>query len=77
LIADKGRRVLLRLRGRFYETTQEELRNLLGLPPGPRGLGITIDRDRFFFEFSGDERSIELSTAQLQRRLTKQLTTDG
>jgi hypothetical protein len=76
LLTDKGRRVLLRLSGRFYETTQQQLRTLLGLPPGPHGLGITIDRDRIHFEFPGDNRSIELSATQLQRRLAKQLTRD-
>lgn len=55
LITDQGQRVLLRLQGRFYELTQPELRTLLGLSPGPPGLGISIDGDRFRFEFPADE----------------------
>jgi hypothetical protein len=74
LITDKGRRVLLRIRGRFFELSQEELRSLLGLPPGPPGLGITIDRNRFRFEFVADDQSIERSAAQLHRRLARQMT---
>ena len=73
LITDQGRRVLLRLQGRFFEIGQEELRALLGLPPGPVGLGITIDGNRFRFEFAVDPRTIELSAGQLHRRLAKQL----
>jgi hypothetical protein len=74
LIIDEGRRVLLRVRGRFYELSQEELRTLLGLPSGLPGLGITIDRDRLRFEFASDHRTVELSSGQFQRRLAKQLT---
>ncbi len=74
LITDKGRRVLLRIQGRFYELSQEELRTLLGLPAGPLGLGITIDRDRLCFEFTGDQQTIEISAGQLQQRLAEQLT---
>jgi hypothetical protein len=37
-------------------------------------LGITIDRDRFYFEFAADGRTVELSARQLHRRLKKQLT---
>jgi hypothetical protein len=73
LITDQGRRVSLRIQGRLYELSQEELRSLLGLPPGPPGLGITIDRNRFRFEFVGDSQTIELSAEQLHRRLAKQL----
>ena len=69
LITDKGRRVLLRVQGRFYELSQEELRRVLGLPPGPPGLGVTIDRDRLRFEFVGDDRAIKLSARQPHRRL--------
>jgi hypothetical protein len=61
LITDQGRRVGLRMRGRLYEFSQEDLRNVLGLPPGPPGLGITIDRNRFRFEFAADHQTIELS----------------
>jgi hypothetical protein len=74
LITDQGRRVGLRLRGRLYELSQEELRCVLGLAPGPPGLGITIDRNRFHFEFAADRQTIELSAEQLHRRLAKQLT---
>ena len=72
LITDKGRRVLLRIQGRRYELEQAELRNLLGLPAGPPGLGITIDGDRLHFEFAADNQDIKLSAAQLHRRLAKQ-----
>jgi hypothetical protein len=72
LITDHGRRVLLRIRGRQHEFTQDELRSLLGVPPGPAGLGITVDRDRFHFEF-GEGQDIELSAEQLRRRLGKRL----
>jgi hypothetical protein len=75
LITEKGRCVLLRIQGRHYEFDQTELRNLLGLPDGPPGLGITIDRDRLHFEFAADNQSIKLSAAQLHRRLSRQSTT--
>ncbi|HKI32551.1 MAG TPA: hypothetical protein VKA46_11835 [Gemmataceae bacterium] len=75
LITDNGRRVLLRIQGRYYELTQQELRALLGLPAGPPGLGITIDRDRLRFEFAADSRTVEMSAGQLRRRLAKQVTT--
>ena len=71
LVLDNGRRVLLRLGGRFYQVTQEELRKFLGLPPGPPGLGITIDGDRLHLEFPADHQTAEISAAQLQRRLLK------
>ena len=74
LITDEGQRVLLRIQGHFYELSQQELRTLLGLPAGPAGLGITIDRDRLRFEFPADNRTVELSAGQLHRRLAKQLT---
>jgi hypothetical protein len=73
LITDEGRRVLLRLDGRFYELTQEELRTLLGLPAGPPGLGITIDRDKLHFDFAADNQRVVLSSQQLQHRLAKQV----
>jgi hypothetical protein len=69
LITDNGRRVLLRVQGRFCELSQEELRTVLGFPPGPPGLGITIDRDRLRFEFVADNQIAELSAKQLRRRL--------
>src|SRR5947209_14990787 len=74
LITDKGRRVLLRIQGRFYELSQEELRTLLDLPPGPPGLGITIDRGSLRFEFPADNQTVEMTAERLQRRLAKQLT---
>jgi hypothetical protein len=73
LITDRGRRVCLRIRGRLFELSQEELRSVLGLPAGPPGLGITIDRNRFRFEFALDQQTTELSAEQLHRRLAKQL----
>ena len=74
LITDQGRRVLLRIQGRIYELSQEELRTLLDLPAGPPGLGITIDRNRFTFEFAADDQTVELTAEQLRRRLAKQVT---
>jgi hypothetical protein len=74
LTLDQGQRVLLRVQGRLYELSQEELRALLAVPPGPPGLGITIDRNRFRFEFVADGRTIELSVEQLHRRLARRLT---
>ena len=71
LITDQGKRVLFRLGGRFYELSHSTLRQALGLPDGPPGLGITIDRNRFQFEFGEDEQTVELTAAQLQRRLAK------
>jgi hypothetical protein len=73
LILDKGKRVLLRLAGRHYELTQPALRQVLGLPEGRAGLGITIDRDRLHFEFPGDDQSVTLTAAQLGRRLAKRV----
>jgi hypothetical protein len=69
LITDNGRQVLLRVRGRFYEMSQNELRAALGLPEGPLGLGITIEGERMTFEFASDNLRVELSARQLQRRL--------
>jgi hypothetical protein len=74
-MTDKGERVLLRVQGRYYELTQQEMRALLGLPDGPPGLGITIDRNRLRFEFAVDNRTAELSARQLHRRLSKRMTT--
>src|SRR5438093_200118 len=75
LVTDNGRRVLLRLDGRFYDLGQGELRLLLGLREGPPGLGISIERQSLRFEFSSDNQVIEISATQLQRRLAKQLAT--
>lgn len=71
LITDQGSRVLLRLCGHYYELTQQALRQVLDLPEGPPGLGITIDRDRLHFEFVGDDQSVTISALQLQQRLAK------
>ncbi len=65
LITDNGQHVLLRLEGRLYELSQQELRSLLGLPAGKPGLGISIDRDFLRFEFAADNRTIEVSARQL------------
>jgi hypothetical protein len=73
LVTDQGRRVQLRVEGRFYELSQEALRAALGLPEGPPGLGISIDRERLRFEFAGDDAAVEVTAKQLQRRLLKQL----
>lgn len=71
LITDKGNHVQLRVGGRFYGLTQRSLRELLDLPNGPPGLGITIDGDRFHFEFAGDDQAVTISATQLARRLAK------
>ncbi|HMF19722.1 MAG TPA: hypothetical protein VKE98_21130 [Gemmataceae bacterium] len=73
LVIDQGSKALFRINGKFYELTQKALRLLLGLPQGPAGLGITIDRNRFRFEFTEDNQEIELTTDQLKRRLSKQV----
>lgn len=73
LITEEGRLVLFRLRGRFFEVTQEALRSLLGLPPGAPGLGITINQDRLRFEFAGEERTVEMTSGQLHRLLSRQV----
>ena len=70
LVTEKGRRVLLRIHGRQYGLAHLELRQLLGLPDGPAGVGITIDGDRLRFDFI-DDQSIKISAAQLHRRLAK------
>jgi hypothetical protein len=44
---------------------------VLDLPEGPPGLGITIDHDRLHFQFVGDDQTVTISAAQLQRRLAK------
>jgi hypothetical protein len=76
LVTDQGRRIQFRIRSRFYEITQEELRTLLDMPPGTPGLGITIDHDRLLFEFA-DSHSKELSEGQLHERLTEMRKTSG
>jgi hypothetical protein len=73
LITEQGRKVLLRVHGRLYEVSQDQLRSLLGLRPGPPGLGITIDGNRFHFEFVGDDKTVELSIVQLHRLLSRHL----
>jgi hypothetical protein len=74
LITDDGASVLFRLDGRFYRLSLHELRQILGLPEGPPGLGITVDRGRLQFEFA-DDRSVTLTCAQLRRRLAKRIAT--
>ena len=71
LVIDQGRRVLLRLGGRLYDMTQEELRAVLGLPKGLPGLGITIDRNRLHFEFAEDGPGVTIAATALQRLLKK------
>ena len=71
LITEEGRRVLLRLGGRYYELTQPALRRVLDLPEGSPGVGITIDGDRLRFEFVSDDQSVTISAGQLARRLAK------
>ena len=73
LITDKGNRVQLRIGGRIYSLSRESLRELLDLPSGPPGLGITIDDDRFHFEFAGDHRALTISVAQLRCRLAHKI----
>lgn len=73
LVTDKGE-ILFRLEGRFFQLSQQDLRSALDLPPGPAGVGITIDKSRFRFEFPGDNRSIDITAKQLGRRLAKQTT---
>src|SRR4051794_28093778 len=73
LITDQGRRILLRIHGRIYELIQEELRAVVGLAPGPAGLGIGIDGNRLRFGFAEDQQTIELSAEQMHRRIAKAL----
>jgi hypothetical protein len=70
LITNDGASVLLRLDGRFYQLSQTALRQVLGLPEGPPGLGITIDRGLLHFEFA-DDRLLTVTSTQLRRRLAK------
>jgi hypothetical protein len=71
LITDQGTRVLLRLKGHFFELSQSSLRAALGLPDGPPGLGIRVERERLRFEFSEDGQVVEVSAADLLRRITR------
>ena len=75
LITDGGTSVLLRLDGRFYQLSLEALRQVLDLPEGPPGLGITIDQGRLQFEFA-DDRTLAITSKQLRRRLAKRLATE-
>jgi hypothetical protein len=77
LVTDQGARVLLRLDGHFYQLGQSALRQLLRLPDGPPGLGISIDRDRLHFEFAGDNQSATVTAGQLRRRLAQRETTSA
>jgi hypothetical protein len=72
LITDDGASVLLRLDGRFYQLSQAALRQVLGLPEGPPGLGITIDRGRLQFDFA-DNHSLTVTSTQLRRCLANRL----
>jgi hypothetical protein len=74
LITDGGRRVLLRLQGRCYDLSYQELRGLLGPPEGSPGLGISIDGDVLQFEFPADQQAVEVTAGQLSRRLARQTT---
>jgi hypothetical protein len=60
LVFDQGKQVRFRVGGRFFELSQETLRAVLGLPDGPSGLGISIEDDRFCFEFT-DQEPVEMT----------------
>jgi hypothetical protein len=77
LVTEKGRRILLRVGGHQYALDQTALRRLLGLPDGPPGVGITIERDRLHFEFPADNQDVKISASRLQRRLAKQAASKG
>jgi hypothetical protein len=66
-----GLQVLFRLDGEVYEISQSDLRETLGLPPGPSGLGITVYDDHFQFEFARDKQTAAITAKQLKRRLIK------
>lgn len=72
LITDGGEKVHLRLEGRIYQLSLNELRQVLDLPEGPTGLGITVDRGRFQFEFA-DSQIVTLTSSQLHRRLARKV----
>ena len=77
LVANQGTRVRLRLEGEYYQLSHDELRAVLKLPAAePLGLGITIDKDQFCFEFA-DGQVAELSAGQLRRRLSKATIADA
>lgn len=65
LITDKGQRVQLRLQGQYHDLSHQELRSLLGLPAGAPGLGISIDGNRLRFEFTADQRTVEMSACPI------------
>ena len=71
LVTDQGTRISLRLNGHFYQLSQDELRTVLGLPQGPAGVGITVNRDRLCFEFVEDAQTVEVSESDLRRRIAK------
>jgi hypothetical protein len=66
-----GLQVFFRLDGDVHEISQLDLRDLLGLPPGPTGVGITVFDDRFEFEFARDNQTAKITAKQLKRRLIK------
>lgn len=70
LVIQHGERVLLRIDGVRYDLSQRELRNVLDLPDGSPGLGITIEKERFCFEFA-DAQVVEITAKRLKRRLTE------
>jgi hypothetical protein len=67
-----GANVLFRLDGQVFEISQSELRDLLGLPSGPSGLGITVYDDRFQFEFARDNQTAEITAKKLKRLLSRE-----
>ena len=71
LVTDEGTQVSLRLNGRFYQLSHEELRTVLGLPQGPAGLGIVVDGERMRFEFVEDNQTAEVTSSELRRRIEK------
>jgi hypothetical protein len=71
LVSDQGTLVSLRLNGHFYQLSQEDLRTVLGLPQGPPGLGVVVDRDRLRFEFVEDAQTTEISASKLRGRLAR------
>lgn len=75
LITDGGEKIHLRFAWRIYRLTLSALRQVLDLPEGPSGLGITVDRDRFQFEFA-DDRLVTITSGQLRRRLARKVATE-